>query len=241
MLNKFINVNCLLSDTFCKVFKKFTHENNYSEIVAKRIETFLSQRKSSRILEVGGIDRPILKKAPGRVFDGLDIEYSPRMDEIYDNVFIKSIETPLAETYDLIYSMTLLEHVEDNSRSIASIYGGLNSGGHTVHYIPSKSHPYSIVLQMVGPLLGKKLVHTLYPESKGLSGYKTYFNKCSPDEMQGVFEECGFNDIEIIPFYRVSYFRFFFPLFLMVICWENFCKCLKLRQMCSGFIIIATK
>lgn len=241
MLNKFINLNCRLSDKFSHVFNKFTHENSYHEMVTRRIDAFLSQKTYSRILEVGGIDRPMLTKAPGRVFDGLDIEHSPRMDEIYDHIFIKSIESPLVETYDLIYSMTVLEHVEDNSKSIASIYGALATGGLTIHYIPSKAHPYSVILQMVGPLLGKKLVQTFYPESKGLSGYKTFFNKCSPNEMQRLFEANKFIDVEIIPFYRVSYFRFFFPLYLMVVCWENFCKYFKLRQMCSGFIVVAGK
>jgi 2-polyprenyl-3-methyl-5-hydroxy-6-metoxy-1,4-benzoquinol methylase len=163
------------------------------------------------------------------------------MDNIYDRVFIKSIEEPLTETYDLIYSMTLLEHVKDNIKSITSIYNGLNTGGLTVHYIPSKYHPYSIILQMVGPILGKKLVQLFYPESKGLSGYKTFFNKCSPDEMKNVFESCGFSNIELIPFYRTSYFRFFFPLYILILYYENVCEYFKLHKLCSGFIISATK
>lgn len=43
------------------------------------------------MLEVSGIDRPMLEKAPNRIFDGLDIEYSSRMNQIYDRVFVKSI------------------------------------------------------------------------------------------------------------------------------------------------------
>jgi hypothetical protein len=142
----------------------------------------------------------------------------------------------------LIISITLLEHVPNNESSINSIYLSLHPGGTTHHYVPSKWHPYSIALRIVGPVLQKRLIPILRPGTEHLTGYPAYFDHCSVPSMRKVLAKRGFTDINVKAFYRANdYFAFFTPLFLMVTALENVCEKFKLDIFASGFIISAKK
>ena len=69
------------------------------------------------MLEIGGIDRPLLERSSRFRYDGLDIEYREQCEDIYDNFYVQSTEKSIENKYDLIISMTLLEHVRDNDAS----------------------------------------------------------------------------------------------------------------------------
>ncbi len=197
---------------------------------------------ASKVLEVGGIDRPLLEKNCGYKYDGIDIEANENCYEIYDNFYVQSIENKIKDKYDLIISRTLLEHVPNNSESINSIYLALNSGGETHHYIPSKWHPYAIALRLVGPTLQRKLIPILRHQYKDETGYPAYFDHCSISSMKASLSKQGFKDINIKAYYRANeYFDFFSPIFIAVSLFENFCRTLKLETFASGFIISAKK
>lgn len=206
------------------------------------IEELLHQNKIRNILEVGGIDRPLLEKSKTYTYDGLDIESKEKCRDIYDNFMVQSIEQKVSGKYDLIISFTLLEHVPNNTNSFHSIYDALNEKGVTIHYIPSKYHPYSLILRLVGYKLQKKIISYLRPHVKDLTGYPAYFDKCSPNDMAQLLREIGFNNIKIIPFYRANdYFSFFAPFYVLITLYENLCNTLNLKSMCSGFIVYASK
>lgn len=118
--------------------------------------------------------------------------------------------------------------------------GGLTPGGTTHHFIPSKNHPYSICLRIVGPKLQKILIRYLRPDSVAETGYPAFFDHCSPQEMEELFQRAGFTEIDLQPFYRAhDYFAFFLPAFVLITFYENFCKYFDLRPLCSGFVISA--
>jgi SAM-dependent methyltransferase len=194
------------------------------------------------VLEVGCIDRPLLNRSSKFRYDGIDITYKAECEKIYDNFYVQSIEQPIENKYDLIMSKTLLEHVQDNDASITQMYEALRKGGYTIHYQPSKYHPYSLALRIVGHKWQRKLVRILRPWAVGVTGYPAFFDKCSPKEMRKLFNCKGFKDIETVSFFRANdYFRFFFPFYITVTLWENICKKLRWEQLCSGFIVIARK
>ena len=143
---------------------------------------------------------------------------------------------------NMVISTTLLEHVPDNAKSIKSIYDSLVGGGTTHHYIPSKWHPYSVALRLVGPTLQKKLIAILRPAAADVTGYPAFFSHCSPGGMRKVFLNNGFQDVEVNPFYRANdYFAFFVPAFLIITLYENICALLNIHIASSGFVISARK
>ena len=115
-------------------------------------------------------------------------------------------------------------------------------GGLMVHYVPSKYHPYSLLLRLVGHQLQKVLITALRPEAAEVSGYLAFFNLCSPRQMRRACEKAGFKDIKITCYYRATdYFSFFVPAFILVALWENICAKFCLETMAAGFIIEARK
>jgi hypothetical protein len=142
----------------------------------------------------------------------------------------------------MIFSITLMEHVQDNQSAVDSIFGALRPGGVTHHYIPSKWHPYSVALRIVGPRLQRILIPLLRPEAVGVTGYPAYFDYCSPPSMKKLFGRAGFVDVRVRVFYRASdYFAFFLPAYLFVSLYENLCKFLSIKTAGSGFIISARR
>lgn len=242
MLKHFVHINKKISGWFDKTYPNFVYEDDYKTILLKLISAYIDRRETTRILEAGGIDRPLLTKRTGITYDGLDIDFKENCKEIYDNFIVQSLELPIEKTYDLIISITLLEHVPNNRASLKSCYSALSPEGAMMHYTPSKSHPYSLILRFVGPQLQKKIIARLRPEAQEVTGYPAFFNCCSPKEMRTILHLQGFRNINIIPIYRAAfYFNFFFPLYLIVLLYENLCKKFSLEQLCSGFIIVAEK
>ena len=242
IIRRFISTNRKYSKMLEMKYPNFFKYASYRDELLRRITLSIEKEGASNILEAGGIDRPLLSKSHGYEYNGLDIESRDKCYEIYDNFVIQSIEEPLAEKYDLIISITLLEHVPNNEASFSSIYSSLHPGGKTHHYVPSKWHPYAVALRMVGPTLQKKLIPILRPGTEDVTGYPAYFNHCSAHSMRKILVKCGFVDVDVKAFYRANdYFAFFTPLFLMVTVFENLCKRFNLEIFASGFVISGTK
>ena len=155
---------------------------------------------------------------------------------------MQSIEEPIPRAYDLIVSIGVLEHVSDNTLSLAQMHQALRTGGCIVHYAPCKYHPYSLLLRLVGPRIQKRLIRILRPWAAQVTGYPAFFDKCSPREMKRISGALGFREIRVVPFFRANdYFRFFAPAYILVTLLEEISKKLKWEQLCSGFIITARK
>ena len=242
MLKRLVRWNRELSSRLERRFPSFFDYPSYHEELMRRIRASLD-RPTSAVLEAGGIDRPLLRKGGGFRYDGLDIEDRPSCHEIYDRFLVQSVETPIAGNYDLIVSMTLLEHVPDNRASLRAMLHALRPGGEMHHYVPGSNHPYALATRMVGPRLQKRLIHSLRPNVDAhTSGYPTYFDACTPAAMKLRMQEAGFEAIHFVCFYRANdYFAWFTPLFVLVTAFENLSRRLRWSVFASGFVISARR
>lgn len=215
---------------------------SYKEELELRIARDIERLRPQVILEAGGIDRPLLTRRPDYSYVGLDIEQQPDCLSVYDRFIVQSIEDPVAIEADMVISITLLEHVPDNAAAIRSMFQLLKSGGVTHHYLPSKWHPYSIALRLVGPRAQKRLIALLRPAAVEVTGYPAYFDHCLPSDMTRLFHRQGFADVDVRAFYRASdYFAFLLPAYVAVALFENLCAMLGWRMLASGFVISARK
>lgn len=242
VLSKLVSFNIRLSEIVDRNFRRFVHRRNYEELILRSINKVTNNRDSCSVMEVGGTNRPLMKRSKEIRYDGMDIEYKEQCEHIYDNFIVQSIEEPIRNKYDLIISKALLEHVKDNDASVMQMYKALRPGGYTIHYLPSRYHPYSLAVRLVGPKWQIRLIKILRPLAVDITGYPVFFNKCSPKEMRKLFKHKGFKHVITTTFFRANgYFRFFLPFYIAVTLWENICKKLQWEQLCSGFIIIARK
>ena len=137
VLNRFIIYN----RKFCSKLEEsfptfFMGKTNSTDDLNNRIAKSLTDLKPRRIIEVGGIDRPLLTKNNDYEYIGIDIEFCENHYSIYDKFIVSSIEEKNDEKAELIISTTLLEHVKDNKKSLNTMYDSLTSGGEMHHYVP---------------------------------------------------------------------------------------------------------
>lgn len=240
-LRRFVAGNRTLCRAFELRFPSFFGSPSYQDELRRRVVASLEEC-SGDVLEIGGIDRPFLSKDDRYRYVGMDIEEKPRCHDVYDRFVVQSVEDPISGEYDLVMSITLLEHVEDNAISISNIFDALRPARETHHYIPGKGHPYALALRAVGPRWQKRLIHTLRPKAVEETGYPTFFDHCTARDMVRVFEGVGFEAVHVKTFYRANdYFAFFFPAFIAVTVFENICKALDWTRFASGFVISGRK
>ena len=242
-MKRFITLNIVICNWLCRKYPKFfgDYKNNYRKDLITRIEKIITLNPKSKILEVGGIDRPLLKKTSYYEYVGLDIEKNEKCNELYDQFLFQSIENKIDDKFNLIFSLTLLEHVKNNKKSLRNIYNALEKNGQTIHYVPSKNHYYALILRLVGPNLQKFLLKKLRPNSKS-NGYPAYFNLCSYRELIGEMNKIGFKNIKIKVFYKATdYFSFFVPLFLIIAILENIAELFGIKLLASGLLFSARK
>jgi hypothetical protein len=241
-MSKVLGWNRKISKRLVNRYPSFFSSPNYADDLKLRIAQDICSRNVESILEVGGIDRPLLERHKGYAYDGLDIESREDCYSIYDNFHVQSVEVPIDGRYDMVISITLLEHVPDNEKSIQVIFNCLKSGAWTHHYIPSKWHPYSLGLRIIGPKWQRRLIPILRPGTEHVTGYPAFFDYCSVAAMTKLFNKVGFLNINAKPYYRANdYFAWFFPAFLLVTAFEWVCSKLGWSIFASGFVISAKK
>lgn len=157
ILKKIINLNVDFARKLDIQLSHYSKDVSYEQHILALIEKHTKKRHCV-VLEAGGTTRPMLKRSDRMTLDGLDIEPVPDARKLYDHFFVQSIEEPLPGTYDLIVSKTLLEHVRDNQASFLQMNAALRTGGCMIHYLPSKYHPYTIALRLVGHRWQKRLI-----------------------------------------------------------------------------------
>lgn len=197
----------------------------------------------SRILELGGADRPLLELSNEYELTGLDVDgYKGQAKEKYNAFIIQSVEQAFPGQYDLIYSATLVEHIRDNTAAFTNIFNALSLGGTTIHYFPSKNCCYALILRLVGHKWQKRLIQMLRPESGATTGYEAFFDKCTVSQIRNLLSKIGFEHIIIKPYYRAnSYFDFFLPAFIAVSMFENMCSRLNLTTFATGIKVQAQR
>lgn len=240
LVSRFVRKNRDVCESLARHFPQIFRANSYVPTLRDRIERELEHSKS--VLEVGGIDRPFLERGSGYIYDGMDIEHRDSCSKIYDSFLVQSIEERIPAVYDMIISVTLLEHVANNDAALLSIFEALAPGGTTHHYVPSRNHPYALILRLVGPVWQKRIIRTLRPAEVDVTGYPTYFDHCSPTLMRRAFDRAGFMSVSLKPFYRANdYFAFFVPAYLGVTLFEKVCEHYNIEAFASGFVVSAAR
>ncbi len=241
LIKRFVEWNRRCSYALVRRFPRFFKKLSHQEELRRRIQATL-ESKPERVLEVGGIDRPLIARGQGFEYVGLDIEEKDECHEIYDRFLVQSVEEPIAGEYDAIISITLLEHVPNNQAALQSMFAALKPGGVMHHYIPGKGHPYALILRLVGPTWQKRLIEITREKSKAATGYPTFFDHCTANAMTRLFRRTGFRNIDIDIHYSANdYFSFFVPAFVVITGFENVARALGLSYFAAGYVISARK
>jgi len=203
---------------------------------------------NARVLDVGGGKYPIIdvqtKRALNLYVVGLDIsadELARAPADAYDKVIVGDVTTaPIRERFDLILSRTLLEHVPDTSRAIATLASALDEGGTMAHYIPCRRALFAALSRCMGPEMSRSVLFRIYPEKRSSGGFPAYYDRCIPSEMARLCRECGLQ-VETRAYFESEYFNFFAPLYALELLRQLTMMWLKAEDFAETFVVIARK
>jgi len=202
----------------------------------------------ARVLDVGGGKQPLLSAQQKQEFNlkitGLDIsaeELARAPKGIYDNIIVGDVATvTIPETFDIIFSRTLLEHVADPPQAIENLTKALKPGGVMAHFIPCSQSTFAVLNRLLGNRLAKKILFTIYPEKQIDAGFPAYYRYCTPSAMRRLCQHAGL-ETEIYTYYESEYFNFFTPLYVLELTRQLCMLWLRAENFCETFTLIARK
>ena len=241
MIKNFVKINRDISTWVLVQVKKLLGEIDNSEnIFIEEINSI--DLLSSRVLEIGGSQRPLFNKSDILFYVGLDVDSKFDWAKYYHSYFNQSCTEPINNKFDFIFSKYLLEHVNDNEKSFQNIINSLKSSGKSIHIFPLGFHPYSLLTRVVGNSLQRKLIRLLRPHSQTVGGYPVYFNLCNSVFLERFFRKQTDVVYKIKYFYGAEdYFAFFFPFFLLTMVFNRVCYLLNLKIFASNAVLTIIK
>lgn len=143
---------------------------------------------------------------------------------------------------DLIVSRSVIEHLPDTDAFFSHCARALKPGGWTVHVFPSKFSPHSLLNQALPRGLSKRLLHTLFPWSRGVLGFPAYYDGCYPSEIARRLAAHGFEVTDVrVDYYQSEYYSFVLPVYVASAAYELAIRALGLRNLAAAALVVAQK
>jgi SAM-dependent methyltransferase len=205
-------------------------------------------RPGMRVLDVGSGRHPTIPpegRPPGCHYVGLDIspeELGLAPPGSYDETAICDVTERLdkfVDSFDLIISFQVFEHVRPLDRALDNLYSYLRPGGRlviemsgsfSVFGLADRALPEWARVQLLVRLLGR--------EPEGI--FPAYFHRCWYTALSNISEE--WTERTITPIYRAAqYFAFSRALQTAFIGYEEWTVSRALRNLASYYRVIATR
>lgn len=202
-----------------------------------------------RVLDVGGGKHPAisveLKEKLGLEIVGLDIEAAELQAApagAYDEMVVGDVaSTPIPGTFDLIFSKAVLEHTQENHRVLANLASALKAGGKMAHFIPCRNALFARLNLLLGNERARKILFALQPGKTTTSGFKAYYDHCTPTRMSRLCTDNGLQIDQLNAYFSSDYCSFFAPLYSLDMLRQLTTQMLRQRDLAESFVIVASK
>lgn len=224
----------LINRKITRYFSQPLELNTKFEEEVKRLS-----QNASKILEIGGSDRPLLSTSKLYQYVGVDLDESKNYTGLYDYIHIGYIKSLDYEGFDLIFSQYLMEHVKDAKLMYHEQLKRVKNGGTIIHVYPLGIHPFSICSQ-IAELVGIKrsLISILRPETISITGYKTYYSLGNVYSLKKFLNNIPNIEYSLHFGYSGSdYFGAFAPIGILVEFFNVICRKFHLTLFASNVIV----
>lgn len=240
MFKKFISINRGITNKFVNQCSSLFGDIDGAE---KEFYDALYSHSWSRVIKIGGANRPLFNKNKLNKYIGIDIDGGFLWEPIYSEYFIQSCEVPLPKkiSADLIVSKYVLEHTLDNNKVFKNINCMLGDGGVSIHIFPLGFHPFSIVNRLVGNRAAKMLIPIIRPGSESVTGYPAYYHMCNSVSLERYLFNNGFKYSVKYFFGAEDYFGFFAPFGCLIHIINRIAKILRMNILASNAVLIIKK
>lgn len=248
MLRKFFALNRKL----CEILEHYLlhkRENIFS-LYEKLVAQYVNSRYKQIVIDIGGGKTCSFAKYKNPDMMPTIVAVDISAEEMRNNCDVdeKRVANIMQgipwgdEGADLLVSRSTLEHFETLHNFIIESKRVLKKNGYFIHLFPSKFTPFAIANQMLPKKLSKKLLHLLRPESKGISGFPAFYDKCYYSAFKSLLEKNGFEIVDIhLSYYQSSYYHFFLPLFLVSAIYDIILEAIGAKNLCAYLLVVATK
>lgn len=248
LLRKFVAANQVICWKFDRLFDPSYRIDGNSDFITDFAPRFL--RRGQVIFDVGAGKRPYISAARKSELElkviGIDIsqeELDRAPAGIYDRAICADIMTFAGDgSGDLAICQALLEHVPDTSLALRGIASTIKPGGTLVLFVPCRNAIFARLNLILPESLKKQILFTLFPNTREAQGFRSYYNRCTPNDFREIAAGLDLEEIEFRDYYISSYFSFLFPAYavwrLWTVCgrrlWgvqaaETFCMAFKKR------------
>lgn len=201
-----------------------------------------------RVLDMGSGRSPAIQpslRPQVCVYVGLDVsadELNRAAAGSYDEKWVRDITShaaDLEQSFDLIVSWQVLEHVKPLEAAIANMRSYLRPGGRLIAQLSGTFSLFGIINRIIPPSVGVWAMHRLLqrdPETV----FPAYYDQCWYAAIQRSFADR--QDCLIVPqFYGADYFRFLGPAERCYLRYENWAVRKSVRNLATHYLIVATK
>lgn len=159
-----------------------------------------------------------------------------------DHIICDITKTPGSGDGDLILSRAMLEHVVDSRAALENMATYIKPGGRIIFFAPCRNSAFARLNMILPEELKKKLLGFLYGEKAETIGFRAYYDRCTPREMERSAHEIGLEVEKKMIFYNSNYFTFFLPVHVL---WRLYQLLVivpfGLEQLCEGFVYVLRK
>lgn len=169
------------------------------------------------------------------------MQFNEDVDEKIVADITKSI--PLPDGYvDMVTSESVLEHLQNLEATVKEVHRILKPGGYFISVLPSKFALFAIINQCLPNVVSKKILYKLHPESKGIGGFKAYYNRCFFSSLRKLLLANGFSDVDFkFSYHQSNYFSFFAPFCVVSLIWDCLMYLLNAKNLCAYVCFTARK
>lgn len=113
------------------------------------------------------------------------------------------------DTYDVVFSRFLAEHVADGVAMHRNVYNVLKPGGAAFHLIPTMYASPFVINRFFPERLSAKLLSLLTPRRDISPKFPAYYSACHGDtrKMRKMFKDIGYSRVEIRNFFGHFYYE----------------------------------
>lgn len=113
------------------------------------------------------------------------------------------------DTYDVVFSRFLAEHVPDGEAMHRNVFQVLRKGGTAFHLIPTLYALPFVINKFLPEKVAFKLLEKLSPRRAISPKFPAYYSACyaDPARMERMLRAIGFTEVEVRPFYGHFYYE----------------------------------
>lgn len=113
------------------------------------------------------------------------------------------------DTYDVVFSRFLAEHVPDGYAMHRNVLEVLRPGGSAFHLIPTLYTLPFVINKLLPERLTHKLLDKLTPTRSISPKFPAYYSACyaDPQKMERILRDIGYSHVEVRPFYGHLYYE----------------------------------